>query len=488
MKNIWNKFLSAVILLFFAGAMQEAFSQTWSEPVQISTLQGLNNNPDFCIDKEGTIHCVWSYMVWQFHRVIYYSKSTDEGINWSEPENISQNESMWMDNPHIISDSKNNLHVAYDYQIGGRNPNVVYRYFDGQNWSALDTVSSGWAGAQHNRLVIDNNDKLYFFWFHGVKNGTEFYREKEYGYWGNIKVVYNNSNKYYLEKAVVDSANVLHCSGYHYYEDQTVYDQKIVYSTYMGQLWSELTEISQEYEAWTGNDIALDNSGSPHIIWRQALDDGAPPENGTKYSCFDAGIWSNPELIAKSASNQVLAVDNNNGIHIINNEQRGATNSLVHYQLISGSWFGDVIEENYYGFYSSKLVFKDHSLYLINLRVDTVGKLSEGNIYIYKYSVTTRIKDTPIAGFGSFTVYPNPSKGSTTIDYTIKEETPILIEVYDINGEIIDKILDKKQSVGRYQIKWNGTDKNRKEVKNGLYLIRLQAGRYFTTRPVEIVR
>jgi len=115
--------LSCCIALSFSlGA------QNWTEPVQINTLQGLNNNPDFCIGDDGTIHCVWSYRIEQFYRVIYYSKSTDDGLSWSVPENVSQNESHWMENPHVVVDSKNQIHLTYDVNVqSAGNTHVVYR-------------------------------------------------------------------------------------------------------------------------------------------------------------------------------------------------------------------------------------------------------------------------------------------------------------------------------------------------------------------------
>ncbi len=488
MKNRLNRFLVALLLLLFVG--QEAFPQNWTEPVQISTLEGLNVRPDFCIDNNGTIHCVWAYRgeTGWYHFVIYYSKSTDEGQSWSEPQNISQNDSMWMDNPHIVADSKNHLHLAYDFNVRNCYRNlIVYRKFDGQNWSEMDTVSRGWPSSSYNHIVVDHNDKVYFFWYHDINNGTELYRELENGHWGDIKAVYDNNDKYYLSKVMVDTANILHCSAYFCYEEQ--YDEEIVYSTFANSEWSDLTGISKDYAAYEGNDIALDKEGYPHIVWRQSLDNGAPPENGTKYSCFNGSDWSPPKLLAKSSDAQAIAVDNCNGVHILDNEKIDSGFKFMHYQLIEGQWIGELLDSGIYGNYYNKLVNHDGFLYLINGKPDTIINIDVvSSIFFRKYAITTAVEEGKLQAFDSFRLYPNPSRGSTTIDYTLKEEAPILIEVYGLNGKMIDKILDKRQTAGRYQIKWNGTDKNRKEVKNGLYLIRLQAGRYFTARPVEIVR
>lgn len=78
MKKALFLFISFILVAY-------AYNQTWTEPIQINTLDGLNHNPDFCIDNEGNLHCVWSYKIETNYFVIYYSKSTDDGLSWSTP-------------------------------------------------------------------------------------------------------------------------------------------------------------------------------------------------------------------------------------------------------------------------------------------------------------------------------------------------------------------------------------------------------------------
>jgi hypothetical protein len=208
----------ALFFCFLIVLIIDSFAQTWTEPIQISTLQGVNNNSDFCIDNSGNIHCVWSYKVESNYKHIYYSKSIDDGLTWSTPENVSQNTSLWMENPHVVADSENNLHLTYDYNSGNSYQTlIVYRKFSGNAWSEMDTVSVGWPGARHNRLVSDHNDKLYCFWFHDFQNGTTFYRVLENGIWDEIQIPYNNNDNVFLNNIAIDSLNNLYCTGSHHY-------------------------------------------------------------------------------------------------------------------------------------------------------------------------------------------------------------------------------------------------------------------------------
>ncbi|MCF8337053.1 MAG: T9SS type A sorting domain-containing protein [Bacteroidales bacterium] len=458
--------------------------------MKINTFIGLNNNPDFSIDNSGIIHCVWSFRIEENHRVIYYSKSIDDGLSWSAPENISQNDSLWMENPHIVADSQNNLHLTYDYNTG--NPGetlIVYKKFEGQNWSEPDTVSTDWPGARHNRLVIDHNDKIYCFWFHDFQNGTTFLRTLENGQWGEIMTPYDNDNSYYVDNVIVDSTNVIHCSGYHFYNGQTSYDQEIVYSTYENQVWSDLTEVSQshDFEVWAGNDIALDNKLKPHIVWRQTVSNTIPANDATMYAKFNGSNWSSPEIIVEDPSDQAIAIDKNNKVHIVNNEKFENGYRLVHYQFVDNEWVGQLITENQYDYFDNKLFLKNQFLYLLNGRVDTIYP-SESSITLRKYELKPNTVESFSSAFNSLTIYPNPTHGKTIITYILKETKHIALKIYSLEGKLLKTIMKKKQAPGEYQIIWKGTDKNGKEVDNGLYLIRLQAGRQIMTRSVEIIK
>ena len=73
--------------------------------------------------------------------------------------------------------------------------------------------------------------------------------------------------------------------------------------------------------------------------------------------------------------------------------------------------------------------------------------------------------------------FPNPFNGSTTISYAIPDETHVSMILYDIRGRMVKTLLDKNQTPGFYQIKWNGLSEDQLGLGAGIYLCRIQAGR-----------
>ena len=67
--------------------------------------------------------------------------------------------------------------------------------------------------------------------------------------------------------------------------------------------------------------------------------------------------------------------------------------------------------------------------------------------------------------------YPNPFNPSTTIKYNLKKSGPVHLKIYNLNGQIIETLVDRYQKKGVHEIVWQP-----KGLASGLYFYRLQAG------------
>jgi len=72
--------------------------------------------------------------------------------------------------------------------------------------------------------------------------------------------------------------------------------------------------------------------------------------------------------------------------------------------------------------------------------------------------------------------YPNPFNPSTTIRYTLSNDGPVSIRVYNMLGQEVAALVDGFQKAGEQSVKWNGTNNFGQAVASGLYIYRLQTG------------
>lgn len=84
--------------------------------------------------------------------------------------------------------------------------------------------------------------------------------------------------------------------------------------------------------------------------------------------------------------------------------------------------------------------------------------------------------------------YPNPFNPSTIIEYQISESAPVSLTIYDLNGRTIRTLVNEFKPAGIYSISWDGTNNLNIPVSSGLYIYRISAGSFKTTKKMLLVR
>jgi hypothetical protein len=83
------------------------------------------------------------------------------------------------------------------------------------------------------------------------------------------------------------------------------------------------------------------------------------------------------------------------------------------------------------------------------------------------------VMDLPIYQNQLFQNSPNPFNPSTTIRFTLVQGAPTRIEVYDLRGRRVARLLDKSVSAGAHSLVWQPEN-----LASGVYILRLQAGSF----------
>ncbi len=70
--------------------------------------------------------------------------------------------------------------------------------------------------------------------------------------------------------------------------------------------------------------------------------------------------------------------------------------------------------------------------------------------------------------------YPNPFNAGTTIKYGINKPGNVLINIYNIKGELISRLVDGFKPAGEYTVKWNGSTESGISVSSGVYFYSIE--------------
>ena len=79
--------------------------------------------------------------------------------------------------------------------------------------------------------------------------------------------------------------------------------------------------------------------------------------------------------------------------------------------------------------------------------------------------------------------YPNPFNPITNLNYSIPMHTKVSIDVYNLNGELIESLYSGYKNPGEYTISWNAS-----MVPSGLYLIKMKSASFLKVQKVMLVK
>jgi hypothetical protein len=111
--------------------------------------------------------------------------------------------------------------------------------------------------------------------------------------------------------------------------------------------------------------------------------------------------------------------------------------------------------------------------YLINVYFDNFSwvpsDVNEGSNTPETYSLTQN--------------YPNPFNPSTTIKYSIPEQSFVKIKVFNLLGQEIAELVNQEQHIGNYQLSFDATN-----LPSGIYFYKLEAGNFVQTKKMILIK
>ena len=234
------------------------------------------------------------------------------------------------------------------------------------------------------------------------------------------------------------------------------------------------------------------------------------------------GLWvmdiSNPEEpdilghAPHSASAHAVAIGENyayvaagrSGVHVVDISNPDALEVLWTYDT-EGQAYGVAVTGNFtivvdppYGLriidFSDPINPVETGFY--NTRGNSKGIVLTGNtalladgshLGIYDFSETLSI------GKGKFVLhpssailypaYPNPFNSTTTISFGLDKSAPTRLAVYDLNGQLVDVLLDRVMPAGRHYVVWEGRD-----FSAGVYIVKLEGSGQISTGKTILIK
>jgi hypothetical protein len=83
---------------------------------------------------------------------------------------------------------------------------------------------------------------------------------------------------------------------------------------------------------------------------------------------------------------------------------------------------------------------------------------------------------------------PNPFNPSTRISYYLPGPAHVTIDIYDVQGRLVSRLVDGLVPRGEHAVDWNGSNSFRRPVRSGVYFCRMTVGGEILTRKMLLLR
>jgi hypothetical protein len=248
---------------------------TWSQDLNLAVASGYGWSwrPDIAVDSNGNINIAST--AYSNELEVHFSRSTDNGANWSQGVNISLSGEK-ATNPAIALDSAGNINVVFE-EWAEVDPSPEYFediYFlrsqdDGVSWSQKVNISNTSTSSIFPAVEVDNSGNVYVVWMEGEWGTEEIYfnRSQDNGVsWSqNVNISNRQTRSLYPDIAADNSGNI-----YVVWEDSgnTGADLYFKHSSDMGVSWSQASNITNTILGDSYSPaMVVDSAGNINIVW-----------------------------------------------------------------------------------------------------------------------------------------------------------------------------------------------------------------------------
>ena len=245
---------------------------TFSTPQNISRSASFPYNPRLAVQSDGTINVIWLDTP-SIAYDVYYARSTDGGVTFSAPLNLSHDGA---DNalPQIAVDASGNINVAWE------NDNVTFGVFythsadGGATFSAPVNLATNTRGSFAPELVVAGNN-VYVAWEDdfNFQSDISFSRSTDGGAtFSAARNLTNNPSNAFGAKLAVDASGNLDLA----WIDNPAGNFELMFSrsTDNGATFSAAVDVSNNPGDAGDAQMTTDAAGNVYMVWRE----NTPPE------------------------------------------------------------------------------------------------------------------------------------------------------------------------------------------------------------------
>lgn len=432
------------------------------------------NSPAIAVDHLGNVHIVYVEL---FGDLFYTDNRSGE---FSQPTRMKQD----AEAPNLKMDASGNLHLAY---ISRNTDEVRYAYGDFTGFLPAIRIGLSRPLARAPGLAIEPSGTVHIV-YEDRNQWTNYISGKDSTF--NEPVVIRPFTGSHRGSAIaVDQFGFAHIA-------YIVNGHDLIYATNKSGQFETLVVTSGIVHFMTSGGLALGPDNILHLVWHR-------PANtifsDNDFDIFYAEFASNGAAL-HHASGAILNLDGSIpsdgeiifNARIISRPDEILTENSFGNGYQNGQWsvqcasfasqwqVGDILHVDFTNTATGQTASVS----------DTLTSADLDLFPTVRFGQTTGINDATRLPkeFHVSQNYPNPFNPETTIKYQLPHAAEVKLEIFNLLGQRVATLVEKRQPAGYYTAQWDGRDSAGTYVASGVYLYRLQTENFVKVRKLVLVR
>ncbi len=121
----------------------------------------------------------------------------------------------------------------------------------------------------------------------------------------------------------------------------------------------------------------------------------------------------------------------------------------------------------------------------------TDDKGATGSNTLITFNVMGELRNDIEINAQNFTIseaFPNPFNPSTSLIFNVNKEEMVKITIYDLLGNRIKNLVNDHYSKGSHSISWHARNNQGQTVSAGVYLYKVHAGEFQSTKKMILLK
>jgi hypothetical protein len=233
------------------------------------------------------------------------------------------------------------------------------------------------------------------------------------------------------------------------------------------------------------HDVTLDNSGNIIVAAERSYTNSNNIENFegliVKYSAAGDSLWSKKIPGSSNVIPYNVQISGDNSIYIAGQYPMSSSSCQFIQKLAQSGdslWNFNIQGVNYWQKGKVSNIDNSGNVYLFSER--------QNGIMITKFGVPIGIQNTGNGVPASFSLsqnYPNPFNPVTNIEFSIPKSSIVKLMIYDIQGKLVETIVNSELSPGTYKADWNAAN-----YSSGVYFYKLESQGFTQTKRMLLIK